>query len=135
MKENEFKVPQVMIDDEIRGMVVRYGLAGRGVTDPAKVNVDFFREHLKEQALNRIRCSIIIDKIAELEDVKIEETDREQLIQRIAQENGTAPDQVRRLMADERRALPLLLEIRRTKTLEFLVGSAEVAFKAAEKPK
>jgi FKBP-type peptidyl-prolyl cis-trans isomerase (trigger factor) len=127
--ENPFKIPQIMIDEEIRGIVSRYGFGGARDADPATINVEMFRPQFEDFALNRIRCAIIIDKIGEAEGIKVEESDREQFIQRVAEKNGSSIEETKKNLLDKSRIVSFLLEVRRTKILEFLVSNTTVSFK------
>ena len=71
IKENPFKVPQVLVDEEIRGIVARYGFAGRDA-DAQSIDITPFRGQFEEFALNRIRGAIVIDRIGSTEEVKVE---------------------------------------------------------------
>lgn len=126
-KENEFKVPEALIDDEIRGIVARYGFAGRGA-NPESIDITPFKEQFKEFALNRIRCAIIVDRIGSLEEIKVEESDRDKMIQRIADQNGTTVEAARKNLLDRSRIMSFLLEVRRTKILEHLMEKTTVEY-------
>lgn len=127
VKENPFKVPAVMVDDEIRGMVARYGFAGRGA-NPETIDITPFRTQFEEFATNRIRCAIIVDQIGSLEDVKVEEADRDAMLQRIADQNGSTVEQARKALMDKSRIMGFLLEVRRTKVLEHLMANTTITY-------
>lgn len=127
VKEHPFKVPQVLVDEEIRGIVARYGFAGRDAR-PESINVEMFRPQFEEFALNRIRCAIIIDRVGSLEEVKVEESDRDAMIQRVAEQNGTTVEQARKALLDKNRIMGFLLEVRRTKILDLLMSKTTVQY-------
>ena len=126
VKENPFKVPQVLVDEEIRGIVARYGFSGRDV-DPQTIDITPFRAQFEEFALNRIRCAIIIDRVGSTEEIKVEEADRDKMIQRIAEQNGSTVEATRKALLDKSRIMSFLLEVRRTKILEHLMAKTTVA--------
>jgi trigger factor len=132
VKENPFKVPQVLVDEEIRGIVARYGFSGRDV-DPQTIDITPFRSQFEEFALNRIRCAIIIDRVGSTEEIKVEETDRDKMIQRIAEQNGSTVEATRKALLDKSRIMSFLLEVRRTKILEHLLAKTAVAYVDAPK--
>jgi trigger factor len=127
VKEHSFKVPQVLVDDEIRGIVARYGFAGRDV-NPQNIDITPFKAQFEEFALNRIRCAIIIDRIGSLEEIKVEESDRDKMIQRIAEQNGSTVEATRKAMLDKNRIMSFLLEVRRTKILDYLMEKTSVEY-------
>jgi len=132
-KENPFKVPQVLIDEEIRGIVARYGFAGRDV-NPESIDIAPFRAQFEEFAVNRIRCAIIIDRVGSLEEVKVEESDRDKMIQRVAEQNGSTVEATRKALLDKSRIMSFLLEVRRTKILEHLMEKTTVDYVDAPPP-
>jgi trigger factor len=127
VKENPFKVPQVLVDEEIRGIVARYGFSGRDV-DPSTIDITPFRAQFEEFALNRIRCAIIIDRVGSTEEIKVEEADRDKMIQRIAEQNGSTVEATRKALLDKSRIMSFLLEVRRTKILEHLMAKTTVQY-------
>jgi trigger factor len=127
VKENTFKVPEAMVDDEIRGLVAQYGFAGRGAK-PESIDVTQYRPHFEQFALDRIRCAIIIDRIGASEQISVEEADRERMIERLAQQEGATVDTVRKTVLDRSRILSFLLEVRRTKILEHLLAQTKVEY-------
>jgi FKBP-type peptidyl-prolyl cis-trans isomerase (trigger factor) len=120
-------VPQVLVDEEIRGIVARYGFGGRNV-DPQTIDITPFRAQFEEFALNRIRCAIIIDRVGSTEDIKVEEADRDKMIQRIAEQNGSTVEATRKSLLDKSRIMSFLLEVRRTKILEHLMAKTTVQY-------
>jgi trigger factor len=127
VKENPFKVPSSMVDDEIRGLVAQYGFAGRGVK-PESIDVGLYRPQFEKFALDRIRCAIIIDRIGSSEKISVEETDRERMIERLAEQNGSTVDATRKMVMDRSRIMSFILEVRRTKILEFLISKTKVEY-------
>jgi trigger factor len=135
VKENQFKVPSALVDDEIRGLVARYGFAGKGVS-PESIDVSQFRPQFEEIATSRIRSAIIIDRIGSQEDVKVEESDRDAMIQKIATQNGVTVEAAKKALLDKSRIMSFLLEVRRTKILDYLMSKTTVEFvKPEEKAK
>lgn len=132
VKENPFKVPQVLVDEEIRGIVARYGFAGRDV-NPQTIDITPFRGQFEDFALNRIRGAIVIDRIGSTEEVKVEEADRDKMIQRIAEQNGSTVEATRKALLDKSRIMSFLLEVRRTKILEHLMSKTTVKYVDAPK--
>jgi trigger factor len=126
-QENPFKVPSAMIDDEIRGLVVRYGFAGSGA-DPESLDVAPYRAQFEEFALNRIRCAIIFDRIGAAEKISVEESDRDAMIQRLAEQNGSSIEATRKAVLDKSRLMSFLLEVRRTKILDYLLANTNVEY-------
>jgi trigger factor len=134
IKENQFKVPSSLVDDEIRGLVARYGFAGKDA-NPETIDVSLFRPQFEEIATSRIRSAIIIDRIGSQEEVKVEESDRDAMIQKIADQNGVSVDAAKKALLDKSRIMSFLLEVRRTKILDFLMSKTSVEFVKPEEKK
>lgn len=127
VQENQFKLPSSLIDDEVRQIVSRYGFAGRGAS-PESIDVKQFRPQFEEFATNRIRSAIIIDRIGAQEEIKVEESDREAMIARVAEENGMTIEAAKKALLDKSRIMSFLLEVRRTKILDFVMAKTTVDF-------
>jgi hypothetical protein len=72
-----------------------------------------------------------VDRIGELEEIKVEEADREKMIEEVAKRNGTSVEATRKSLLDKSRIVSFLLEARRTKILEFLVANTAVEYDSA----
>jgi trigger factor len=86
---HSFPVPQTYIDRQLQIMLENYArsLQMQGI-DPRKLNFDMekFRESQTERATRDVRATLLLDKIAEVENVEVsnDEVDRE--VQRIARQ-------------------------------------------------
>jgi hypothetical protein len=69
-----------------------------------------------------------VDRIGEAEQIRVEDQDRERLIQELARRNGATVEAARRSLLDRSRIVSFLLEARRTKILEFLVANSVVEY-------
>lgn len=126
---NPFKIPQAIIDHEIRGILVRYGLIDPSKHDVSRFPVDTARESLGEGAEQRVRSSIIIDTIAEQEKVEVSEEDIEAFVARIAERSHHSASEVKKELLSNRRAEQTRGEIRRDKVVELLKTRASVSYR------
>jgi FKBP-type peptidyl-prolyl cis-trans isomerase (trigger factor) len=115
-------------------LVARYGFAGQNA-DPEKIDVSLFRPQFEEIATSRIRSAIIIDRIGSQEDVKVEDADRDAMIQKVAEQNGTTVENAKKVLLDKSRIMSFLLEVRRTKILDYLMSKTTVEFVKPEELK
>lgn len=134
--ENPFQVPQVLIDEEIRALLVRFGMVNPQQVDVSKVDVTRFREGLGEIAIKRVRGSIVVDRIAEMEKIAATPEEFEKWCVDFAAQNSLPVDDVKRYFGSQERIAQQMAEIAREKTLEFLREKAKVAYvdKVAEEP-
>lgn len=129
LEQNEFLVPAVLIDDEIRSLVAREGKIDPQKVDAAEFDVEPFRQAYGESAEKRVRMTIIVDRIAEKEDLKAKEEDLEGYLASIAEKHGLPVEEVRKYFMDQSRAMGTFLEVTRNKVLKFLREKASISFK------
>jgi trigger factor len=125
VKENEFKLPPSLVDDEMREMIARMGFAGK---DAAAENIDVepFRKFFEESAVKRIRTAIIVDRIGAQEDVKVEEADTKAMIAKVAEEHNVTVEVATKALLDRSRVGGFLAEVRRTKIMDMLMAKTKV---------
>jgi trigger factor len=134
VKENEFKVPPSLVEDEIREMVGRMGFAGKDV-DPATIDVAPFKQYFEETALKRIRTAIAVDRIGTQEEVKIDDADTKAMIAKVAEENNVTVEVATKALLDKSRIAGFIAEVRRTKVLDLLMARTRVNYIAPKKGK
>lgn len=129
VESNEFQIPQIMVDDEIRSMLVGYGAIDPNKTDPAGVSVEPFRDGLGAMAEKRVRSAVIVDQIATQEKIEPSEEEIEEQLNQIGQANRVTATEVRTYLIRSGRFDGLKRELARSKTLEFLSSKAAIKFK------
>jgi trigger factor len=134
VKENPFKVPQTLVDEEIREMVARMGLAGKNA-DPEQIDIGPFRQYFEETAIQRLRTAILVDRIGAQEQIKVEDADTKKMIADIAEKNNVSVEVATKALLDRSRIAGFISEVRRTKVLDLLMGRTKVAFVAAKSEK
>jgi len=128
MKRNDFQVPQVIIDDEIRSMLVRNNFIDPQKTNPESISMEPFRERLGEMALKRVRSALVVDRIAEKENIRASEEDLQTHIAQVAEQNQLPLEEVRKFFMNAERKMNLLVELTRTRVLDFLLDKAAVTW-------
>ncbi len=131
LEKNDFAVPQSLVDNEIRNILVRYGLIDPKKMDVSQVPVDAFRENLEPEAKKRVQTSVLVDRIAEQEKLIASEEDIKNAIEEIAQKNNLPVDEVKQFFSDRNRAMSFTVEQTRNKVLEFLLSKTKVNKKKA----
>lgn len=125
---NKFLVPQVIVDDQIRSLLVRGGIVDPNKVDPNRISVEPFREKLGDVALERAKSTIILDKIAELEKLQASEEEIEKALGEIATENKVDMVEVKKYFRQAGRMVSLAMQLTRDKVLSFLETKTEVTF-------
>ena len=126
VQAHDFKVPQVLIDDEIRALLVRYRIMDAKKAESA--DVEPFRKELGEAALKRVKSAILIDRIGEAEKIKAEKDDIEKEIEELAAQSGVSVDEARKYIMNRERLVSFLMEITRNKVIGFLVEHAQIEY-------
>lgn len=90
------------------------------------------REELRPQAIDNVKTTLVLQKIAELENVQVGEDEIDQQIELIAMLSGNQADRARQTMALPDRREALGLQIRRDKTIALLAEIARTGAAVAE---
>ncbi|MCB0311175.1 MAG: trigger factor [Bdellovibrionales bacterium] len=129
-QKNEFKVPQAIVDDQIRSMLVQFGVLNPQKVDPSRISVEQFREKLGVVALERVRSTIVVDRIAEKEKLAATEDEIKKHLEEIAEDSNLSLEEVQKYFKEKSRLVELALEMTRTKTLDLLASRAKINFVA-----
>ena len=130
IEKNAFEVPKAMVERAVDYMLegALRNIARSGI-DPRQLGLDFnrLRGEMRERAVREVKGSLLLEAIAQKENVEATDADVDARIETMATENKQAGAQVRKQFrdADERRGLSLRL--REEKTIELLKASAKKA--------
>jgi trigger factor len=135
IENNTFEIPERLVRFEIEEMIkqTESNLERSGLTlESAGLNRDKLVETNREVAIQRVKGDFILKKVAEVEEIKLEDEDIERGYQRIAtQYNMTVPE-VKQFFKRREEVLPFINELLNEKILRFLRESANLV---DEKPK
>jgi len=95
VETNKFEIPEGLVEQEIDNITHRYEsyLAQQGLTiEKAGMNRDEIKKANRKQAEENIRLIYILRKIAEKENINIQDQDVENEIKRISQESNQDPE-------------------------------------------
>ncbi len=100
LEENEFDVPSSLIENQTRNLLNNFvnDLQQRGV-DISKVNQEFVQMaygNMRTQAERDVRAAILLDKVAERENVSVSDADVEEEISTMAAYYRTTPEEIRK---------------------------------------
>ena len=135
VKKHEFPVPDAYVDRQIEFMVERQlrEVAAQGV-DPRQLKLDWgkIRESQKERAIQEVKASLILEKVADAEAIHAtnEEVDRE--VQRVARQEREPVAAVRMKLEKDGALARIASRIRTEKTLNFLFENARKTAPVAE---
>jgi trigger factor len=124
VKRSEFEVPEALVDRQIDVRLERglRALASQGMKaeDIKKMDLNRLRVGQRDQALQEVKASLLLDKIAEEEKIEVsdEEIDRE--IDALATQSKQTPDAIRARLTRDGALDRIRNRIRSEKTLDFL---------------
>lgn len=127
VERHEFPVPEAFVERQIEAEVERNlrMLAAEGV-DPRSIKLDWekVKESQRDKAVHDVKASLLLDRIAEAEQIYAtqEEVDRE--IQRIARQEREPVIQTRKRLEKDDAVRRIASRIRTDKTLGFLFEHA-----------
>jgi trigger factor len=133
IESNDFEVPNILIDSQARNLLNNFAqdLQQRGM-DLNQVDENFVRmayENMRGQAEKDVRGAMLLEKIAELENVDVTGEEINEEIDRIAQYYGVTPEQVRASLSQQQQGGEnnIADRLRSRKAVEALVEKAKVS--------
>jgi len=124
VRRNDFEIPEALVERQIDVRIERglRALAAQGLKseDMKKMDLPRLRAGQKDQAVQEVKASLLLDKIADLEKIEVgdEEIDRE--IEALAKQTNQAPEAIRARLTREGALDRIRNRIRNEKALDFL---------------
>lgn len=131
IEKNSFEVPATLIDVQARNLLNNFGqdLAQRGV-DLSKVENDFIQmvyEQMKTQAERDVRGAMLLEKIADLENIEVAPEEVGEEIQKMADYYRTSVDEIKKSFEQNKSAeTEISNNLRTRKAIESLISNAKV---------
>jgi trigger factor len=127
---NDFEVPNTLVEIQARNLLNNFAqdLQQRGV-DLKQVDENFVRmayENMRGQAEKDVRGALLLEKIAELENVEVSSAEIAEEIQRIADYYRVSPEDVRASLTEQGGEQNIADRLRSRKAVEALVEKAKV---------
>ncbi|HOL22163.1 MAG TPA: trigger factor [bacterium] len=127
-KDTDFPVPEKMVTDE----AIRYteehlskmNMEGKSKEEIEKIAKDIF-EKVRPEAVVSVKRYLVLDKIAEMENIEAEEKDINERIEEISRSAGESSEQVRQKLEKANRMAVLKDEIRIQKAFKFIRDNAK----------
>jgi trigger factor len=124
VKRNEFEVPESLVDRQIDLRLERglRALAAQGMKmeDMKKMDLPRLRAGQRDQAVQDVKSSLLLDRIAELEKIDVGEDELNHEIEALAQQTKQTSEAVRARLTQDGGLDRIRNRIRSEKTLEFL---------------
>ena len=126
---NEFELPQSLIERQLQIRVQRFirDLSRQGI-NPQRLDVDWgkIREDQQQQAMRDVKGSLILEHVAERENIDVSEQETELEIEKIAAETNRPKEKVKEVLSRDSGLERLRSQIRNRKTLDLLQSKARI---------
>jgi trigger factor len=128
IKRNDFEVPEALVENQVDVRLERglRALAAQGMRqeDIKKMDFNRLRAGQREQAVQEVKASVLLDKIAEEEKIEVsnEEIDRE--VVSLAAQSKQTPEAIRARLTQDGALDRIRARIRSEKTLDFLYNQS-----------
>ena len=132
----DIELPANLIDSELeaRRQQVNQQLTEAGMTveeyledsEEEVDNADDFWAEIEKRSLDALKAQIVLDKMADDDEIGVEQNELTELLFRKAQQNGTSPEEEAQHMMQHNHLPDWMQEIRRGKALAAMVGAATV---------
>jgi len=124
VKRSEFEVPEALVERQIDVRLERglRALAAQGMKaeDIKKMDLNRLRVGQREQALQEVKASLLLDKIAEEEKIEVSDEEINGEINSLAQQSKQTPEAIRARLTRDGALDRIRNRIRSEKTLDFL---------------
>jgi trigger factor len=124
VKRNEFEVPESLVDRQIDLRLERglRALAAQGMKmeDLKKMDLPRLRAGQREQAVQDVKSSLLLERIADLEKIGVSDEELNRELEALARQSKQTPEAVRARLTEDGGLDRIRIRIRSEKTLEFL---------------
>jgi trigger factor len=124
VKRNEFEVPESLVDRQIDLRLERglRALAAQGMKmeDMKKMDLPRLRAGQREQAVQDVKSSLLLERIADLEKIEVSDEEVNREVNALATQSKQTPEAVRARLTEDGGLDRIRNRIRSEKTLEFL---------------
>ena len=124
VKRNDFEVPESLVDRQIDLRLERglRALAAQGMKmeDMKKMDLPRLRAGQRDQAVQDVKSSLLLDRIAELERIEVSDDELNHELEALGQQTKQTPEAVRARLTQDGGLDRIRNRIRNEKTLEFL---------------
>jgi trigger factor len=124
VSRNNFPVPESLVDQQITSRLERgfRALAAQGMRaeDMRKMDLRRLRAGQREAAVREVKASLILERIADKENIEASDTELDTEVERLAAQSRQPVEAVRKKLTDDGTLERMRERIRNEKTLDFL---------------
>ena len=126
---HEFELPQSLLEHQTEHRLESFvrEMISRGV-DPRKAEIDWesARVELRKQAEKELRASLLLEQVADAENITISDEEIEEELDRVAQASNQSKEQVRAALTKNGGERSIAHGMRNRKALDLLVENARI---------
>ncbi len=123
----EIDIPEAMIETQIQNMIrdfdmqMRYqGMELNQYMQYTGTTIEMLKEQFKDEAQKRVKTSLILEKVCELENIKVTDADVKKEYEKTAESSGMNVEDVKKYIPEE----DIKERLKAQKTIKFLVDNA-----------
>lgn len=124
IQRNDFEVPEALVDQQVDVRLERglRALAAQGLTaeQMKKMDLQRLRAGQREQAVHDVKASLLLEKVADLENLQVSDEEVETEVESLAKQTKQTADAVRTRLTRDGGLDRIRNRIRSEKTLDFL---------------
>ena len=124
VNRNQFPIPESLVDQQVTARLERgfRALAAQGMRPEDMRKMDFGRLRVaqRDAAVREVKASLILEKIAEKENIETSDSELDTEVERLAQQSRQPAEAVRKKLTDDGGLERMRERIRNEKTLDFL---------------
>ena len=124
VKRNDFPVPEALVEHQIDVRLERglRALAAQGMRteDMKKMDLSRLRTGQRDQAVQEVKASLLLDKIADAENIEVSDDEVNHEIEALAHQSKQTPEAIRSRLTRDGALDRIKSRIRNEKTLNFL---------------
>ncbi|MBV6495184.1 MAG: trigger factor [Acidobacteria bacterium ACB1] len=130
IEDNKFEVPNTLIENQARNLLNNFAhdLQQRGI-DPSKVQKDFIElayANMRTQAERDVRGAILLDKIAEAENVSVDDAEVEEEVVKLSEYYRVPAKEIRESLEKQGGLDNIRNNLKTRKSIEAVVSAAKV---------
>lgn len=129
VEAHPFEVPESIVEHQTQHRMQQLAreMMGQGV-DPRQMDINWegVRDEMRTQAADDVRGSMLLESIADRENLTVTDEEVEEEINRIAQASRQAPEQVRAALTKQGGTTSIADRLRNRKALDLIVENARV---------
>ena len=126
IERHSFSIPQSMVERQTRYLMERYQSQTGATRDEQNAPLEEIRKTLEERAMRQVRATLLMEKIAELENIEVSDKDVQERVDLLARAAGERAKSLREFYARAEARDDLRTQMVFDRTLGFLLELAAI---------